>query len=219
MFHVASWYFLVKTAPRCACHPRKISKMLSGGSLSAWEERVGTLCSSTQWELCRNFECWSVFFSHYIWCQFSPPEGCALGSLQLLDSRIILLGIREALTSVTVKHPLEQNWSEIGWSGISYQQAHLLLCNHGAQWGWSWSASLFILLRIFSKFLVTDKKINRLSGRDVKTRNKLVVVKTSKYHNQQCCVRLKGQWYHVKPFSVCVDLINDNILPSEGVVC
>lgn len=38
-----------------------------------------------------------------------PPEGCALGSLQLLDSRIILLDIREALTSVAGKHLLEQN--------------------------------------------------------------------------------------------------------------
>lgn len=59
-------------APCCACHPRQISKVLSGGSPPAWEERVGTLCFSNQWELCRNFECWSMFFSHYFWCQCSP---------------------------------------------------------------------------------------------------------------------------------------------------
>lgn len=38
-----------------------------------------------------------------------PPEGCALGSLQLLDSRIMLVDIREALTSVAEKYLLEQN--------------------------------------------------------------------------------------------------------------
>lgn len=107
-------------APCCVCHPSQISKMLLGGSLSAWEERADTwhfflISGSYGGILSAGASSSATTFD-----VSSAPWRLCPGSLQLLDSRIILVDIREVWTSVAWKHLLEQNWSEIGWSGISY---------------------------------------------------------------------------------------------------
>lgn len=73
MLHVASRYFLLELHAVCATQAKS--------PRCSWEvlyqhERKGQTHDifSNQWELWRNFECWSKFFSHYFWCQFSPLE-------------------------------------------------------------------------------------------------------------------------------------------------